>query len=404
LIAAGLILAVHSALYPAAASAAEPAAPKTVYVAFGDSLTSGHEPGLAPEAYYGFADRLYEQSLFYGRTLFANYGINGLRTEGLREYVRAIGENRPVSAEQIQPGLKDPRAAQRGANVTQAREHVLKATLITITIGGNDFMELLLSAPSWPQDKIDAVVEEKLQQYTDNMTAVLDELTRLNPDAQIVIADQYFPIPSFLRSYYEKLSAIKDLLTSRVEQLAQSYAEQGYRVTAVRVSDAFIGNEGAYTYILQRDIHPNQRGYEAMARAFAEAIWGEYRQISPREPGVPLTVVVDGKELNTPYKPVVVQGRTFVAIKDIVLAMGATLHWDAKTETATILYNGIESKLKIGSSTMYVNKQSVAVDVPAFLHTVGKEKKTYVPLAVLAQGLGFDVQYRSKIRTVFVNR
>jgi hypothetical protein len=141
-----------------------------------------------------------------------------------------------------------------------------------------------------------------------------------------------------------------------------------------------------------------------MARAFAEAIWGEYRQISPREPGVPLTVVVDGKELNTPYKPVVVQGRTFVAIKDIVLAMGATLHWDAKTETATILYNGIESKLKIGSSTMYVNKQSVAVDVPAFLHTVGKEKKTYVPLAVLAQGLGFDVQYRSKIRTVFVNR
>ncbi|GJM76153.1 hypothetical protein HMSSN036_83690 [Paenibacillus macerans] len=49
-------------------------------------------------------------------------------------------------------------------------------------------------------------------------------------------------------------------------------------------------------------------------------------------------------------------------------------------------------------------KRNFGVDgAPAFLQTIGGEHKTYVPLTLLAQGLGLDVQYSAKMKTVFVN-
>ncbi|MNL89948.1 hypothetical protein D3C87_2206180 [compost metagenome] len=52
---------------------------------------------------------------------------------------------------------------------------------------------------------------------------------------------------------------------------------------------------------------------------------------------------------------------------------------------------------------MAVNGQKVQVVGPAFLQKSGKEVKTYLPLAALASGLGFDVQYSAQLRTAFIN-
>jgi hypothetical protein len=92
-----------------------------------------------------------------------------------------------------------------------------------------------------------------------------------------------------------------------------------------------------------------------------------------------------------------------VAIQDIVNAVGATTKWENKTSSATITYGDKTVVVTIGKKFVKVNGTNVPIDTPAFLHKVGKEDKTYVPLAVIASGLGFDVQYSAKQRTAFIN-
>lgn len=118
---------------------------------------------------------------------------------------------------------------------------------------------------------------------------------------------------------------------------------------------------------------------------------------------VPMSIVVKGVELNTPNKPILKNGQNFLALKDILNAVGANGKWDNKTSSATIEYGGRTVVITIGSKFIKVNGQNVAIDTPAFLQKVGKEDKTYLPLAALATGLGFDVNYSSKLRTAFIN-
>uniref|UniRef100_UPI000592C15C copper amine oxidase N-terminal domain-containing protein n=1 Tax=Paenibacillus riograndensis TaxID=483937 RepID=UPI000592C15C len=117
----------------------------------------------------------------------------------------------------------------------------------------------------------------------------------------------------------------------------------------------------------------------------------------------PMSIVVKGVELDTPKKPILKNGQNFLALKDILNAVGATGKWDNKTQSATIVYGGKTVVITIGSQTIKVNGAAAAIDTPAFLQKVGNEDKTYLPLAALATGLGFDVNYSSKLRTAFIN-
>ena len=59
---------------------------------------------------YGFVDRLYEQGLFHGRTEVTNLGIGGLKTDGLNHYVKAVLDERAITAEE-RAGAKRHRSA-----------------------------------------------------------------------------------------------------------------------------------------------------------------------------------------------------------------------------------------------------------------------------------------------------
>ena len=61
------------------------------YVALGDSISVGYEPGMTETSIpYGYVDRLYEQALFHHRTEVQNYGILGITSKGLSQYVEAV--------------------------------------------------------------------------------------------------------------------------------------------------------------------------------------------------------------------------------------------------------------------------------------------------------------------------
>lgn len=373
-------------------------------ITLGDSITVGYEPNLK-ELPYGYVERLQEQGLLHGRTQVDNYGIAGLKSSGLKNFVDAIKEGKALTSEAIQPSLPDPRAAQVGANIASIRESVAEANLVAVTIGGNDVSELLGSADKLSDAELEAKVKELLSSYTANVSAVINDIHEINPNAKIVIADQYQPMPEVAgKALYAKLMEASQGFTATIDGIATEFAAKGIDVKVAHVAKEFIGGEGTMTHMIKnRDFHPNQFGYEAIAKVFAETIWGDYTKLTAPAAGQPMNIIVSGKTLNTPYKPIIRNGKNFVAIQDIVNAVGATTVWDNKTSTATITYGDRKVAVKIGATAVQVNGASVAVDTPAFLNKVGTESKTYVPLAMVAEGLGFDVQYVAKLKTVFVN-
>ncbi|CAM2916206.1 copper amine oxidase [Paenibacillus taichungensis] len=373
-------------------------------VTLGDSITVGYEPNLK-ELPYGYVERLQEQGLLHGRTQVDNYGIAGLKSSGLKNFADAIKEGKALTSEAIQPSLPDPRAAQVGANIAAIRESVAGANLVAITIGGNDVSELLGSADKLSDAELEAKVKELLSSYTANVSAVINDIHEINPNAKIVIADQYQPMPEVAgKALYAKLMEASQGFTATIDGIATEFSAKGIDVKVAHVAKEFVGGEGTMTHMIKdRDFHPNQFGYEAIAQVFAETIWGDYTKLTAPAAGQPMNIIVSGKTLDTPYKPINRNGKNFVAIQDIVNAVGATTVWDNKTSTATITYGDRKVAVKIGATAVQVNGASVAVDTPAFLSKVGTESKTYVPLAMVAEGLGFDVQYVAKLKTVFVN-
>ncbi|MEK4053896.1 stalk domain-containing protein [Paenibacillus sp. FSL F4-0087] len=373
-------------------------------VTLGDSITVGYEPNLK-ELPYGYVERLQEQGLLHGRTQVDNYGIAGLKSSGLKNFADAIKEGKALTSEAIQPSLPDPRAVQVGANIAAIRESVAGANLVAITIGGNDVSELLGSADKLSDAELEAKVKELLSSYTANVSAVINDIHEINPNAKIVIADQYQPMPEVAgKALYAKLMEASQGFTATIDGIATEFSAKGIDVKVAHVAKEFVGGEGTMTHMIKdRDFHPNQFGYEAIAQVFAETIWGDYTKLTAPAAGQPMNIIVSGKTLDTPYKPINRNGKNFVAIQDIVNAVGATTVWDNKTSTATITYGDRKVAVKIGATAVQVNGASVAVDTPAFLSKVGTESKTYVPLAMVAEGLGFDVQYVAKLKTVFVN-
>lgn len=376
-------------------------------VTLGDSITVGFEPGMEDfkTSPYGYVERLEEQALLHGRTKVSNYGIAGLKTSGLLQFTDAIAKGEKKSSEAIQPALSDPRVEDFTDQIKQIQTEVSEADVIAITIGGNDVSELLVTGESLTDAQLSERVKELLSRYSEQVTASVSYLHALNEDALFVIADQYQPLPKVgNEALYNKLMGAAALFTDTVDTVASQLNEQGVRIKVAHVAKEFVGGEGTMTHMIRhRDFHPNQYGYEAIAEVFAKVIWGDYVKLQIPDREEPMNIFVSGKQLATPYKPVLKNNQNYIAIQDIVEAVSAESKWDNQTKSTKITYGTKTVEIKMGSKTVLVNDQSIPVATPAFLQKVGKESKTYVPLALVAENLGFDVQYQSKLKTVFIN-
>lgn len=375
-------------------------------VALGDSISAGYEPGMNEKSIpYGFVERLEEQGLFYGRTHSRNYGILGLTSEGLRNYVAAVRSGASVTPDGIQSDLPDPRISSMVQKLGEVKSAITQADLITITIGGNDLMRLLPEVNALRPEELTEQSLQVLAGYENNTRAVISELLAMNPDVQIILSDQYQPVPKVVGTkIYATLQHTAESYTAAVDRIAADFSAKGYRVQEAHIAAEFIGREIELTHIFPSgDIHPNQFGYELIAKSMAERIWGAYQVPSVRFGAVPVSVVVKGKEIQSPSPPILKNNRTFVALKDITNAVGGTAEWNSHTETATVTYGDRKVKIKVGSPIVTANGVAKRTDAPAFLSKVGKENKTYIPLAMLVQGLGLDVRFSNHMKTVFIN-
>ena len=388
-------------------------------VALGDSLAAGYEQGLEKQPNpvpYGFVERVWEQALFRGyRAEFVNYGILGLKSEGLEKLLARVerGEGsgeRDLLAEG-QESLIDPRIADLVGDGGAVRANIAKADLILIQIGANDlsaYVALLASGETG--EKADAFFRDLLDRLAASLEASIRTVHRINPDAVIVVGDQYSPVPEKILNqpvdYYGTLQDAVRTVTGKLGELSARFAEEGWDVRVAYSARRFIGHEPAMTTIVSlqgSDMHPTQSGYDAMGRAFTEAIWGDgYVTPSPRDPDVPITVFINGEELKPANaKPKLVNNYTYLVLRDIAAALGAErdLKWDGGTKSATFTLNGRTVVLTVDSNVMTVNGEPREIPAAPFVES----GRTYVPLGALSDALGFDVVYRNTLKTAFIN-
>src|SRR5690606_5218623 len=184
-----------------------------------------------------------------------NYGILGLRTDGLARFLSGIAGSDTVTVADVlgdgQSELPDPRAADIVASAPDARRALQNADLALVMIGGNDFMPIIEA------DDPPAALEALLPAYEQALEASLRAMLAVNPQVRIVVGDQYMPVPSRRSSIagldqpaYDRLMEAVNKLSARITAVAERLGAEGYRVDAAYPSREFVGKEATYTSVI----------------------------------------------------------------------------------------------------------------------------------------------------------
>ena len=103
----------------------------------------------------------------------------------------------------------------------------------------------------------------------------------------------------------------------------------------------------------------------------------------------PITVFLDGTQLEFDVPPMLENGRTLVPMRVIFEALGATVDWDNDTFTAIATKDDLTIKITIDDMKLYKNDEVIELDVPARLI----DGRTLVPARAVSEGMGAKVDW-----------
>lgn len=231
-----------------------PSGPGT-YIALGDSLTAG----VGAPAGSGFVD-LVARALGQGMELL-NLGHPG-----------------DTSAELIEHGHLDRALGEIGSRDSDGRPNN-DVRLVTITIGGNDLLDLLPQyvlqgqCPSrealLSRPECLSTLRAAMGRLAANLDAILSRLRQAAPQVPIVVVTLYNPFSG----RDQQLGALGDLALEGEEGTAlptgvNDVIRDAARRHNVLVADVFPPFQGRSPELVSSDmIHPNQSGYRVMAEA-----------------------------------------------------------------------------------------------------------------------------------------
>lgn len=93
------------------------------------------------------------------------------------------------------------------------------------------------------------------------------------------------------------------------------------------------------------------------------------------------------------------ENRTMVPLAVTMQAAGAKVSWNQETQTATVLKGDTAVQVPIGQSYILVNGGRRENDAPARV----VNGRTYLPIAVVLQSVGYNVEWEASTKTVFVS-
>lgn len=114
-----------------------------------------------------------------------------------------------------------------------------------------------------------------------------------------------------------------------------------------------------------------------------------------------VTVKIDEEKYNFDNTPVIIEGTTFIPMRALFEALGAEVDWVSETNTAIGSWGDFELHLPAENNFIWLiveDDRSIISDVEVRLI----EDRTYLPLRLLSELLGYGVEWEGKTRTIFI--
>ncbi|UOF91517.1 TolC family protein [Fodinisporobacter ferrooxydans] len=111
-----------------------------------------------------------------------------------------------------------------------------------------------------------------------------------------------------------------------------------------------------------------------------------------------ISIQIDGKVQAIQPQPVIENGYTLVPLRSIFEKLGATVSWDAPSQTVTIAKDTKRIQIAVNSDFAVINGSNVKIDQPVQL----VNNRAMIPLRFVSEALGADVEWDGVNRTVLI--
>ncbi|MGB9856240.1 MAG: stalk domain-containing protein, partial [Caldisericum exile] len=144
-------------------------------------------------------------------------------------------------------------------------------------------------------------------------------------------------------------------------------------------------NEGANTIVV--------KAFDGAGNVTTKTVKVTYQKPAPTGTKIVLKIgsdvmTVNGKVVQLDAAPEIKDGRTFLPLRAIAEAFGAQVTWVPETQGITVVLGNNQIGLQIGNNTAVVNGNVLSI-VPPYI----KNGRTMVPLRVIAEGFGAQVEW-----------
>lgn len=131
---------------------------------------------------------------------------------------------------------------------------------------------------------------------------------------------------------------------------------------------------------------------------------GSYAESYAKQNGIPFAngveVTINKVGVAFDQPAFVKDNRTVVPMRKIFEKLGATVNWDANTQTITATKGSTTISLQIGSNILKKNNSEIELDVPAF----AQNDRTLVPLRAISESLGAEVNWDGDTQTASITQ
>lgn len=112
-----------------------------------------------------------------------------------------------------------------------------------------------------------------------------------------------------------------------------------------------------------------------------------------------IKININGKNIQSDVAPIIQNARTMVPLRVISENLGVKVQWNQGTKEVSLTNKDLNAKFKIGSTAYQVNGKDATTDTAPMVY----QDRTLVPIRVIAETLGKDVNWNNDTKTVTIS-